>query len=192
MPAHPGFADALPVRQALQRYFDQYHFKDGGYNERWFHIKIGPLHIPMPNTKARIAAVKLHDIHHIVTEYRADWKGEVEIGAWEIASGCGRYMVAWQLNFGSFLIGLFLFPRAVYTAFLRGRRARTNLYHAIPYDDALNGSVGELRARIDTDRSLEPAAGDRLLFAGYALFSLLGVSLFVAVCFLAIRSMINA
>lgn len=146
MAAQPAADPTL--REALQRYFAQYHFADGGYTERWFRIKLGPLFIPLPNIPARVRAVKVHDVHHVLTGYRADWKGEVEIGAWELASGCGRYWVAWLLNAGSFTIGLVLYPRALWRAFREGRRVGMNLYHGVPYNDALLDSrVSGLRAR---------------------------------------------
>ena len=103
------YEDQLLVKDALQIYFSHYHFKDGGYKDKWFKIKIGPFFLPLPNIKDRVDAVKIHDIHHVITEYRADYKGEVQIGAWEIASGCGKYYIAWLLNFGSFVIGIFFF-----------------------------------------------------------------------------------
>ena len=73
-------------------------------------------------------AARLHDLHHIAAEYGTDWPGEGEIAAWEIASGCGGYHAAWLLNLGGFGAGLLVAPRRVFRAFLRGRRAKTNLY----------------------------------------------------------------
>src|SRR5438552_1307220 len=96
------YSDSLKIKEALQVYFSLYHFKDGGYADKYFKIKLGRLFIPVPNIKARVNAVKLHDIHHLVTEYTARFDGEVEIGAWEIASGCGKYWIAWILNLGTF------------------------------------------------------------------------------------------
>jgi len=57
------YADDLKIKDALQFYFSQYHFKDGGYNDKFFKIKLGPTFIPVPNIKARLDAVKFHDIH---------------------------------------------------------------------------------------------------------------------------------
>lgn len=142
------YPDEMPVRAALEHYFAQYHFKDGGYNARWFHIKLGPLLIPLPNVPARVEAVKIHDLHHIVTGYTAHWKGEVEIAGWELGGGCGRYWVAWLLNMGSFILGLFLYPRALFRAFAAGRSVPCNLYHGSGYAELLDLSVGDLRQRI--------------------------------------------
>lgn len=142
------YPDEIPVREALADYFAQYHFKDGGYNDRWFHLKIGRLMIPFPNIPARVEAVKLHDLHHVITGYRADRKGEVEIGAWELGGGCGRYWVAWLLNAEVALIGLFLYPRALFFAFRSGRGVPNNLYHGVAYEGLLDKTVGQLRTSI--------------------------------------------
>ena len=107
-----GYDDSLKINEALQIYFDRYHFKNGGYDLKWFTIKMGPVYLPLPNFKSRVDAVKIHDIHHLVTGYEANMKGEVEIGAWEIASGCERYTAAWLLNFGSFF---YVFSSALHT-----------------------------------------------------------------------------
>lgn len=112
------YPDHLKIKDALQLYFSKYHFVNGGYDLKWFRIKLGPVFIPLPNTKARVDAVKFHDIHHLLTEYPATLKGEAEIGGWEIASGCGKYYAAWVLNFGSLLYGVFFF-RELFTTHSR-------------------------------------------------------------------------
>ena len=168
------FNNNQKVKDALQIYFSLYHFKDGGYNLKWFKIKLGPLYIPVPNIKARVDAVKFHDIHHVVTEYKADYQGEAEIGAWEIASGCGKYYMAWILNMGSLLIGLIFYPRYLLHAFLRGRKSNTNLYYNIIYDESLlNKTVGELRQLIEPDILKVNSTFDYLAFIFYCLVSLI-------------------
>jgi hypothetical protein len=158
------YPDHLKIREALQFYFSKYHFVNGGYDLKWFKIKLGPVFIPLPNTKARVDAVKFHDIHHLLTGYPATLRGEAEIGGWEIASGCGKYYAAWVLNFGSLFYGLLFFPGAVYNAFMRGRKCKTNLYHDVRYDDhLLNQTVGELRTMLFDD-SRKNNAFDYFLF----------------------------
>jgi hypothetical protein len=167
------YSDDLKIGDALQSYFSKYHFADGGYHSKWFKIKVGPAFIPLPNIKARVDAVKVHDLHHILTEYTALLKGETEIGAWEIASGCGKYYVAWLLNFGSFFYGLIIFPRPVFSAFMRGRRCRTNLYYNTQYGpDLLNKTVGELRKLTGMDGQVKNTLMDYLFFATSSLISL--------------------
>lgn len=167
------FTDELKIKDALQIYFSQYHFKDGGYNDRFFKIKVtGSLYIPLPNIKARLNAVKIHDIHHLVTGYNAFYKGEAEIGAWEIGSGCGRYWVAWVLNLGSFLIGMLFYQRSLFMAFMNGRHAKTNLYKNTIYNEALlNRTVGELRKEILPRQKLKNSFADYLMFFFWCIIS---------------------
>ncbi|HKR06227.1 MAG TPA: hypothetical protein VJY62_16445 [Bacteroidia bacterium] len=166
------YANTLKVKDALPVYFSQYHFKDGGYNLKWFKIKLGRFFIPLPNIKARVDAVKIHDVNHLITEYTADYKGEAEIGAWEIASGCGKYYVAWILNLGSFFIGMFLYPGFLLRAFLRGRKCANSLYNH-PYDEALlNKTIGELRQIIEMDASKKSSLKDYCAFALWCFISL--------------------
>src|SRR6185369_15273678 len=131
------------------------------------------VYIPMPNIKMRVDAVKIHDIHHLITEYEADMKGEIEIGAWEIASGCGHYAAAWILNFGSFFYGLILHPHFLLRAFLRGRKCPTNLYYHTKYDEKLlNKTIGELRSSIEPESSKINSPKDYLIFILCCLLSI--------------------
>jgi len=168
------YADDIKIKDALQLYFSQYHFKDGGYNDKYFKIKAGPFYIPFPNVKSRVAAVKLHDIHHLITEYKATMKGEVEIGGWEIGSGCGKYYVAWFLNSGSFLYGMFVYPRSLFRAFMRGRRCFTNFYYNTDYNETLlNKTIGELRQQTGIDSISKNVFSDYFLFFFFSLVCLL-------------------
>ena len=63
-----------------------------------------------------------------MTGYTSTFKGETEIGAWEIASGCRHYWVAFVLDMQALMIGILFNPLGVYRAFVRGRRTK-NLYY---------------------------------------------------------------
>ena len=188
------YPDSRKIKDALQVYFSKYHFVDGGYTLKYFKIKVGPVYIPVPNNKGRIAAVKIHDIHHLLTEYKANLKGEAQIGGWEIASGCGRYMEAWILNFGSFMYGLFFFPGALFQAFMKGRAVTSNLYHSIAYNDTLlNKTVGELRESVGINNIRKNNARDYLLFVVYAFLSLTaGLMFLFFLIYLFINLLLNA
>jgi hypothetical protein len=146
MPQYPG--DAI-VRDARDAYFSRSGFApDGGYGDRWVKLKAGGRTVfAFPNTAARVRSVRLHDIHHVLTEYDTTWAGEAEIGAWELASGCGRHYPAWVLNFAAVAIGAFLWPRRVWAAFRRGRRSG-NLYGIDFSEELLDQTVGDLRQAI--------------------------------------------
>ncbi|UJR81025.1 Hypothetical protein I5071_30760 [Sandaracinus amylolyticus] len=111
--------------------------------------------------------MKLHDLHHVLTGYAADWTGESEIAAWEIGAGCGGHLAAWVLNLFAMQYGVFIAPRAVLTAFARGRRSKS-LYAASELDEAmLEERVEDARKRLGLDREIEPGVGDAALLAAW-------------------------
>ena len=148
--------------------------EDGGYSDAWVKIKLGKPPFAFPNLASRRRAVRVHDLHHLLTGYDTDWTGETEISAYEIGAGCGRYSAAWMLNLSAFFTGPFVKPGRLLAAFRRGRRCRS-LYHE-NYDDALLQSrVGEVRERLGLDEPLDakPTPADWASFAGWWLVSAL-------------------
>lgn len=159
------------LRAARERYFEINHFEGGGYEEGWVKMKAGPVPIWFPNTVARVKAVKFHDLHHVLTEYPTTWKGEAEIGAWEVATGCAAHYQAWLLNLLAFAIGLAINPRGVYRAFMRGRHTR-NLYRTTFSDELLARTVGEVRRELDLDKEpVDVSPADRKAFVFWSLAS---------------------
>jgi hypothetical protein len=142
------YSPALTLREARAQYFERAGFDERSYGERW--VKLSVLGRPLlafPNTAGRVRAVKLHDLHRVLTGYDTTWSGEAEIGAWELATGCRRYWAAWHLNAWAAAIGLFIAPARVLRAFARGRRER-NLYDTELSDALLDEPLGPLRARL--------------------------------------------
>jgi ubiquinone biosynthesis protein Coq4 len=139
------------VRAARARYFAENGFGEGGYDDRWVVLRaFGVPVLAFLNTKQRVRSVRFHDVHHVLTGYATTWRGEGEIAAWELASGCRDHWVAWYLNGWALLIGLFIAPRAIARAFRRGRRSR-NLYDRSWDDALLERSVGALRRELGLD-----------------------------------------
>lgn len=146
---------------------------DGGYSDKWVKLKIGRASLAFPNTAARVRSVKLHDLHHVLTEYETNWSGEAEIGAWEIASGCGQHYPAWILNFGAFAIGLLIAPIRTFDAFVRGRKSR-NLYRKYFEESLLDRTVGELRSELSISSNASAASlSDVLAFVFWSSVSAL-------------------
>jgi hypothetical protein len=141
------YADSLTVAEARAQYFRVNGFSLASYTDKWVKLKLGPIPIAFPNTAGRVAAVKLHDLHHVATEYATTWTGEAEIGAWEIGAGCGRYWAAWFLNLSAFGVGMWIAPRRVFRAFVRGRRSKS-LYDRVYTDELLAQSVADLRKNL--------------------------------------------
>ena len=190
------------MRDARTRYFDLNGFAaDGGYEERWIKVKMWRLPIWLPNTKGRRKAVRLHDLHHVLTEYPTTWRGEAEISAWEIGGGgLQRYYAGWVLDLMNVAQGLVINPRGVYRAFMRGRQ-NANLYRSEFSDELLSQKVGEFRQRLRLDEKLAPASWkDRLAFlacvtvaigiyAGALLLTATPFLLLLSVLFLGIRAL---
>jgi len=170
-----SYDGTLTMRDARARYFAANHFGDGGYDANWVKLQAGPLPIFLPNTQQRVRSVRLHDLHHVVTEYDTTWTGESEIAAWELASSCADHYAAWVLNLSAFAIGLFIAPREVFRAFVRGRYC-SNLFHG-EFDEALlTPTVAAMRSRLGLADPTAPATmRDRLAFGGYALAAIFTV-----------------
>jgi hypothetical protein len=167
----PVDEDGLSLHAARERYFQASGFDASSYEARWVRLQAGPLPLFLPNTRARVRAVKRHDLHHVLTGYATSWTGEAEIAAWELASGCGRYTAAWILNLFALAIGLVIAPGACWRAFLRGRHSG-NFYREGPEpgEALLARRVGALRAELGLeDAPQAPRASDRLAFAVTAL-----------------------
>ena len=168
-----GYPDTWSLALARDRYFEQAGIAPG-YDDRWVALRVGPLPLAFPNAAGRVRAVKLHDLHHVVTGYDTSWRGEAEIAAWEIASGCAHHRWAWILNLGAFAVGMAIAPGATFRAFQRGRHS-TNLYQlAGEYDDSLlERTVGQLRFDLRLNgESRPPDARDLALFALWATIAL--------------------
>jgi hypothetical protein len=186
------YAPSLTLAEARRLYFDANGFgADGGYGAAWVDFKLGPIPFPFPNTAGRVRAVKFHDLHHLVTGYDTNLVGELEIGAWEVGSGCGDMLAAWQLNLQSLVTGALFAPTRTWRAFMTGRRSR-NFYTA-RFDDALLATtIADARKELGLDpergaptdaRASDGAtAKDALVFGAAAVTGFaLGMG-FLAVC----------
>jgi len=145
--ANLTYDDSWTVAQARDAYFARNGFSEAGYESRWVPLRLGPVRLYLPNTASRRRAVWVHDLHHVATGYATDWRGEAEIGAWELGAGCGRYWAAWALDLGVVAVGAVIAPRRTWRAFQRGRRSRS-LYHRGRSDALLAMTVGELRREL--------------------------------------------
>ncbi|MFI5263056.1 MAG: hypothetical protein ACHQM6_00915 [Candidatus Kapaibacterium sp.] len=174
------YEDQITLSEGLLQYLMHYNLGDGGYTDRFFKINFfWKITLMLPNISGRVNAVKFHDLHHVLTEYGTGLCGEAEIGAWEIASGCGKYWAAWLLNFGSITYGIFLFPKAVFKAFIRGRHCG-NLYHGKDYERILDTSVGDMRNELHIGRRQPTArATDILVLIFWVLLALLYIAVAV-------------
>jgi hypothetical protein len=183
------YSPELTLRDARARYFELNNFgKDGGYEDRWVKVKVGVFPLWFPNLPSRRRAVRYHDLHHILTEYGTTWRGEAEIGAWEVATGGGATAVGWLLDLLAFAVGLVIHPRGVYRAFLRGRHS-ANLFRA-RFDDALLAQeVGVMRRELRLGGGVRASVGDKAAFVAWALA---GVATYLASIFVLVAPLVGA
>lgn len=156
------------ILNARTRYYQENAFgDDGGASKRWVVFKMGPLPFVIPNSKARMRAVAYHDVHHLLTGYNTDWRGEFEISAFEVAGGCRDFWVAWVLNLMGMLVGAVAIPRRTLNAFVRGRRTG-GLYGVADLAPVLEKDVDTVRSELGLDQEPTAAtAADRRAYGGY-------------------------
>lgn len=167
---------AETIGDALERHYVSHGLpRDGGENEPWFRVHIGAVVLRLPNPPARRRAVFFHDVNHVLTGYNTAFSdGEMAIAAFEVGSGCGPFAMAWYINLTMFGFGLFVCPRTVLRAFIRGSGA-ASIYHCKDERRALlAASVAELRERLHLDRTPERIRlGASLRFSGWAAAALI-------------------
>lgn len=183
----------MTIAEGLAYYLLRYCLGDGGYTNRWFKINFfWKFTLVLPNISNRREAVKFHDLHHVLTEYDTGIKGEAEIGAWEIASGCGKYWAAWLLNMGSLSYGFVLYPKAVYRAFIRGRHSKSLNYGFAYADPLLNTSVAEMRSNLHIPAATTPATlRDNAFFSLWVILVAALVSAEVSIIMLLIKGALS-
>ena len=156
-------------KELIPKFYKQYGlYADGGYSDSKVKIEITKsLYFYFPNFPARRKALLKHDIHHLVTEYPTTMKGESEISAWEIGSGCGKYWAAWAIDTSGMMLAVFFNIQGIYKAFVRGMRS-INLYSDIlDNEKAMSTPVEELRQILHVppyDEKIKPTVGEFFSF----------------------------
>lgn len=140
--------DTLTLGAARAAYYERNQFgADGGDALAWVPVQMFGLTLKIPNSDGRRRAVRFHDLHHVLTGYGTDLRGEAEIGAWELASGCLRWPAATVLNLFALGVGLLLAPGRLVRAWARGRHTR-NLYREAGVDHLLQRRVTDVRSEL--------------------------------------------
>ena len=186
-----AYPDELSLRQARAAYFARTGFDDTTYVEPWVKLPAGPFTVVMPNLAPRKAAVKIHDLNHILTGYGTDWQGEFEISAFEIGMGTGRYWFGWFLDVGGLAAGLLRFREPTLRAFARGRRTQRSVYREVPdfTDAVLDQTVGALRERVRIPDDAVPTAADQRAALGWGL---VGMALHIGLPLLGLAAIVAA
>lgn len=147
------YGDEWPVVAALADFRRREGLPDdGGVTAPTVSYPVGPWHVTIPNFASRRRALELHDMQHLATGYATDWAGESQIAAWELGSGCGRFIAPWFLAGGAFSVGVWLYPQMTWTAFVRGRRS-LSLYRNPDATRLKDGTLGAMRQAMTLPRA---------------------------------------
>ena len=145
----------LTVADGLSRYRRDNGFSGDAMTSETIQLRMfGAVH-DLPNPEFQRHLLAFHDIHHVLTGYRTDLRGEAEMGAWELAAGSGHWFVLVN-NVGALLLGA-LCPVRTVRAFFRGLRCRS-LYRdprfgdARRYEELLATSIDDLRRHLRMSR----------------------------------------
>ncbi len=115
---------------------------------------------PMVNPPAHGRALRCHDLHHALTGYGADVLGELELSAWELGGGCGRYVAALGFDLAGAALGMVVAPNRTLRAYARGRRS-SNLFRRGFERALLDRSIESVRRELGIDdRDVEPTRAD--------------------------------
>lgn len=123
-------------------------FQLSGYDAKTTPAVFFGFTVQVPNTPKHAWAIRLHDLHHVVTGYGTDLTGECEVSAWELRKGLaplGLYVGSIVLSLA--LLGLLVAPRRTLRAY-RASSPGPSLFHE-PFGDygsLLTRTVGDLRA----------------------------------------------
>ncbi len=65
------YPDEMLLQEARKLFFKRGNLgEDGGYWSRWVRVESKPFPFYFPNSCSRVAAARLHDLHHIAAEIR--------------------------------------------------------------------------------------------------------------------------
>jgi len=145
--AHSAYRDALTLREARDHFLSSNGFRLEDYSASNYALRIWCLSLRLPNTKAHRWATPLHDLHHILTGYGTDWKGEAEVATWELRAGCRTFDV-YCLDIAGMMIGLFMSPARLWHAFVAAKGQSTLYRDPVLCESAMQMTVGEVRARL--------------------------------------------
>lgn len=180
----------IGLGQARARFFVENDFGvDGGYDSPHQEAVLAGIPYRTPNPPARAAALRRHDLHHLLTGYSTDWLGEARISAWELGSGGpGAVFYAWTIVLWGLFTGLVGDPVGSLRAFVRGRGS-DNLFGSETDEALMQRSVAavgrSLRVRAAAPSgtiwhgtvSIWQRALDLVAFAGWSACAALYVTL---------------
>jgi hypothetical protein len=164
------------LKQSLKVFYDNNNFgEDGGIKENWVWLKFKYFSIPMPNFEQRKSNVWKHDVLHILLGYDTSWKGETSVAGWTLGSGgWGNIIIAWLLDISAFGIGIVVFPKSTYKAFIRGRNSFNPHLLGIKKEELYQSNIEQLKHEFGFNEvEFEATLKDKFLFVIWALLSMI-------------------
>ena len=147
------FPPVWSVRQARDAYLAENGFTVASYDDRFTDAKLLGITFKIPNTRKHRWSLMWHDLHHALLGYGTDPAGEAEVSAWELRRGLrplGLYVGG--IVTGGVAMGLLVAPRRTFRAFQATDRRPSLFHEPLPYEQALDLTVGELRERLGVPR----------------------------------------
>ena len=144
--------------------------------------RVGPITLRLPNFAWRRAAIRRHDLHHILTGYSCTMRGEFQMATWEFAAGRFAHPGATLFCLPLVAAGLVWSPRAIWSAFRLGRNS-SSLYGVRLTDELLRSPITSLRAATQASTLSGVRAADIVAFASLVTKSWLLVTIPIA-CFI--------
>jgi ubiquinone biosynthesis protein Coq4 len=138
--------DDPTVAEGLARYHADNGFDGDAMTAETVQVRVLGRTVSLPNPEFQRHLLAKHDLHHVLTGYGTDLRGEAEMGAWELGAG-PRHWFVWANDLGALALGV-LCPIRTARAFRRGRRYRSLYRDDTPYEALLRMRVSELRARL--------------------------------------------
>ncbi len=134
------------LRQALDRYNEDNGFREDSMTAESIQIRVLGVVVDAPNPAFQRPLLARHDLHHVLTGYGTDLRGEAEMGAWELGAGPGHWFV-WLNDIGAIGLGV-LAPIRTARAFARGLACRSLYRSERAWEELLEMDVGALREEL--------------------------------------------
>ena len=144
----------MTLREAIER---DHAVKGMPNSDRWLSFRFNQVWVPvfplfvLPETVRDVFLI--HDAHHLITGYGTDFRGEMELNAWTLASGGYFFNGApwWTLlqdaeALFKAILSLIWMPREFLSAFRRGWRQHS--LYALDVDTALEMDLEDAKRYI--------------------------------------------
>jgi hypothetical protein len=137
--------------------------------------RMGPIEVRFPNFGWRRAAILRHDLHHVLVGYDCTMRGEFQMAAWEFAAGRFPHAAATLFCLPLVAAGLLWSPRAIWSAYRKGRNARS-LYGIELTGATLGAPISAVSAAMAQPRTSSTRAADIISFCALIFRAFLIVS----------------